>query len=318
MRLNENFSGMKLPGPDGFARKNLTFLTLLDNEQSKDVYDLPLTYSLEMGVVRWEDTQGIHAVSLRDNKELSKLWEPMTAERFTCLMATLHPTFIREVDRYQRCVLDVSPEGQILKSGSDEDLEFTSLAYFPHPVDKDKEDGDRYWDILLAPSKMDTRQLIVPIMRKERIKRVASQLTLADFGWEAADMHAAIQEMHPIPAEIINETYRIETAKSIVPPDPGLIQQTAVYLRENLGVDSHPNDWTRAQWASANNARLASRLYAQTADFSFDKAAEAIHALTAVVKKQWNHPAPRTVATIGSRDLPPTLRQGQQTPRRGI
>ena len=48
---------------------------------------------------------------------------------------------------------------------------------------------------------------------------------------------------------------------------PGLIQQTAVYLREKLGVDLYPNGWTRAQWASANNARLTSRLHAQTADF---------------------------------------------------
>jgi hypothetical protein len=104
----------------------------------KDVYDLPSTYSLETGVVRWEDAEVLHAISLRDNEELSNLWEPMTAERFTYLMTTLHPTFTREPDSYRRCVLAISPEGQILKSDSDEDLEYTSLPYFPRPVGREE------------------------------------------------------------------------------------------------------------------------------------------------------------------------------------
>lgn len=317
MELNKSSSGIELPEPEDFARKNLTFLVLFDNEQTKDVYDLPLVYSLDTGIVKWEDAQGIHTISLRDNEELSKLWEPMTAQRFTCLMTTLHPTFTREIYRYRRCVLDVSPEGQILKSTSDQNLEFTSLSYFPHPVDKDREDGDRYWDVLLGPHEVDTRIDIVPIVDREWMERVASQLTLADFGWEAAKMHADIQEPHPIPAEFINETYGIETAKDIVPPDPGLIQQTAVYLREKLGVD-HPNDWTPAQWASANNARLASRLHAQTADFPRDKAADAVRALTAAVKHQRGQRPPfATAATINPQGLP-TTHQNPQTLRRGI
>lgn len=312
MRLDENLSGMTLPDPEVFARKNLTFLVLFEDEQTKDVYDLPLTYSLETGMVRWEDARGIHTISLRDNEELAGLWEPMTAERFTYLMATLHPTFTRGIHRYRRCVLDVSPEGQILKSASDEDLEFTSLAYFPHPVDKDKEDGERYWDVLVAPSEIETRANIVPIANREWMEKIASQATLADFGWEAANMHAAIQEPHPIPAEIINEIYGIKTAKGIVPPDPELIQQTAAYLREKLGVDPHPNDWTPAQWASANNARLTSRLHAQTADFPADKAAHAIRALTAAVKNQRSqHPPFMTAATINPQG-PPIRQQGQQ------
>ena len=194
----------------------------------------------------------------------------MTAERFTALMATLHPTFTRETHKYQRCVLNISPEGQILKSASSEDLQFTSLAYFPHSVDKEKEDGWRYWDTLLAPSGLDTRIEIVPVTDREWFERVASQSTLADFAWKAAWMHAAIQEPHPIPAEVVNEIYRIETAKGIAPPDPELIPQTAAYLRENLGV-GHSKDWTLARWVSANNARLASRLHAQTADFPSDR-----------------------------------------------
>jgi hypothetical protein len=96
MQLDENFSGIKLPDPGDLVTKNLTFLTLMDYTKWKDIYDLPLTYSLETGVVRWEDTQGIHTISLRDNEELSGLWEPMTAERFTYLMTSLHPTFTRE------------------------------------------------------------------------------------------------------------------------------------------------------------------------------------------------------------------------------
>jgi hypothetical protein len=317
MRLNENLSGMELPQPDDLARKNLTFLVLFEDEQTKDVYDLPLTYSLETGVVRWEDAEGHHTISLRDNEELSVLWEPMTAEKFTYLMTTLHPTFTRGIHKYRRCVLDVSPEGQILKSASDEDLEFTSLAYFPHPVDKDTQDGWRYWDTLLAPSELGTRIDIVPVTDRERFENVASQPTLADFGWEAADMHAAIQEEHAIPAEIINEIYRIETARAIAPPDPELIQRTAVYLREKLGVDPHPNDWTGTQWTSANNARLRSRLHAQTADFPHEEAAPAMRALTAAVKNQYNRPTTtRTAATINPRNLPPTKRQqGWQPPK---
>jgi hypothetical protein len=151
VELNKNPFGIELPRPDEFTRKNLTFLVLLENEQSKDIYDLPLTYSLEMGVVRWEDAEGIRTISLRDNEELSGLWEPMTAERFTYLMTTLHPTFTRETHKYQRCLLNISPEGQILKSDSDEDLEFTSLAYFPRPVGRDGKEGWEYWDTLLAP-----------------------------------------------------------------------------------------------------------------------------------------------------------------------
>lgn len=319
MQLNETLSGMELPDPEDFTRKNLTFLALFENEQTKDVYDLPLTYSLETGVVRWEDAQGHHTISLRDNEGLSELWEPMTAERFTHLMATLHPTFTRGTHKYQRCLLDVSPEGQILKSASSEDLEFTSLAYFPHPVDKDKEDGWEYWDTLLAPRELDTRHWIAPAINRERLAAAASQLTMADFGWEAEKIHGSIQEEHPIPAEIINEIYRIETAKGIVPPDPALIQQTAAYLREKLGVDPHPNDWTPAQWASANNARLTSRLHAQTADFPPDEAARAIRALTAAVESQPSRRlTSRTAATINPRDLPSTTQQGQQPPRRGV
>ncbi|MGH3696688.1 MAG: hypothetical protein ACRDRX_22330 [Pseudonocardiaceae bacterium] len=312
MRLDENLSGIKLPDPDDFSRKNLTFLVLFDDEQTKDVYDLPLAYSLETGVVRWEDSRGIHTISLRDNEELAGLWEPMTAERFTYLMATLHPTFTRGIHRYRRCVLDVSPEGQILKSASGEDLEFTSLAYFPRPVDKDKEDGWRYWDVLLAPSEIEIRANIVPVTDRKWMEKIASQPTLADFGWEAAKMHAAIQEPHPIPAEIINEIYRLETTKGIVPPDPELIPQTAAYLHEKLGVDPHPNDWTPAQWASANNARLASRLHAQTADFPPDKAAHAILTLTAAVKNQRSQRPPfMTAATINPQGLL-IRQQGQQ------
>jgi hypothetical protein len=305
---------MELPRPDDLTRRNLTFLVLFANEQTKDAYDLPLTYSLETGVVRWEDAQGIHTIPLRDNEELLKLWEPMTAERFTYLMATLHPTFTQGIHRYRRCLLDVSPEGQILKSTSDGDLGFTSLAYFPHPIHKDHEDGWRYWDTLLGDG---TEHHIAPVTDREWAAKIASQLTLADFGWEAAKMHAAIQDLHPIPADLINEIYGLEAARAIVPPDPELIPQTTVYLREELGVD-HPNDWTQAQWASANNARLMSRLHAQTADFPPEQAAQAIRALTAAVKHQRSQRPPfATAVTITPQSLS-TTHQGQQSPRRGI
>jgi hypothetical protein len=173
VRLDENISGIRLPDADDFASKNLTFLVLFVKDDIQDVYDLPLTYSLETGVVRWEDIHGIHTVSLRDNEELTELWEPMTPERFTALMATLQPTFTREADRYQRCILNITPEGQILKSDSDEDLQFTSLAYFPTSIDDDKNEGWDYWDILLG-SKTDIRADIVPDMRREWLEKIAS------------------------------------------------------------------------------------------------------------------------------------------------
>lgn len=317
MRLDENLSGIRLPNADDFANKNLTFLVLFEEERTNDVYDLPLAYSLETGVARRKDAHDIHTISLRDNEELLKLWEPMTPERFTYLMATLQPTFTRETDKYQRCILNISPEGQILKSDSDQDLQFTSLAYFPASIDDDENEGWHYWDTLVE-SNTDIRPSIVPDMHSGRLAEVASQPTLADFGWKAAWIHRAVQETHPMPVEFINRIFGIETAKGIAPPDPELIPQTAVYLREELGVDSHPYDWTPAQWVSANNARLASRLHAQTADFPPDQAAQAIRALTAAVKHQRSQRPPfATAATINPQGAP-TRHQGPQTPRHRV
>ena len=73
---NETPLGIKLPTADDFSGETLTFLVLFENEQTKDVYDLPLAYSLETGVVRWEDSKGIHTISLRGNEELSTCGSP--------------------------------------------------------------------------------------------------------------------------------------------------------------------------------------------------------------------------------------------------
>jgi uncharacterized protein with von Willebrand factor type A (vWA) domain len=93
-------------------------------------------------------------------------------------------------------------------------------------------------------------------------------------------------------------------------------QRTTVYLREKLGVDPHPNDWTGTQWASANNARPTSKFHAQTTEFPPDKAARAIRALTAAVKNQHNRRlTTRTAATINPRNLLRTKhQQGWQPP----
>jgi hypothetical protein len=203
MRLNENLSGMKLPNPEDFARKSLTFLVLMDFTKWKDIYDLPLTYSLETGVVRWEDAAGVHTISLRDNEELSGLWEPMTPERFTYLMTTLHPTFTRETDRYRRCLLNISPEGQILKSDPRKKLEYTSLTYFPRPIGKEEKEGWQYWDDLLDPEQgsqwlhgLTIKGTQKPVVEREDAEEVADQPTLADFGWATHAIHERIQEDH--------------------------------------------------------------------------------------------------------------------------
>ena len=329
MELDKTSSGIALPGPDDFVRKSLTFLVLMDYTAWKDIYDLPLTYSLETGVVRWEDTEGVHTVSLRDTEELSQLWEPMTSERFTYLMATLHPTFARETHRYSRCVLNISPEGQILKSDSGKDLEYTSLTYFPRLIGREGKEGWEYWDDLLDPEKGGgqwLRGLIVngvqrPVVERDRAEKAASQPTLADFGWDADIVHENIQEKHnplagPSTATMTHPRYTDGIIRAAPPNDPHAIEQTAVYLREKLGVDPHPALWTAQQWVSASNARLNSRLHAQTADFPPDQAASAIRALTAAVKNQRNRSTTtRTAATINPRDLPRTKRQqGWQPP----
>lgn len=336
MQLKENISGIELPYPDDFTRKTLTFLALMDYTKWKDIYDLPLTYSLETGVVRWEDTEGSHEVSLRDNEELCDLWEPMTAERFTYLMATLHPTFTREAHRYRCCVLNVSPEGQILKSTSDKDLEFTSLTYFPRPVGREGKEGWEYWDDLIDPEDggQCLRGLIIegtqrPVVDRERAQRLASQPTLADFGWDADIVHEDIQEKHnPLAGPstdaefamgVTYPKYEDGIIRAAPPNDPHAVQQTADFLREKLGVDPHPALWTTEHWAAANNARLNSRLHAQTADFPPDEAARAIRALTTAVKNQRSRRiTTRTAATINPRATHRTLQRGQQPPRQGV
>jgi hypothetical protein len=326
MRLNENLSGIKLPNPEDFARKSLTFLVLMDFTKWKDIYDLPLTYSLETGVVRWEDAAGVHTISLRDNEELSGLWEPMTPERFTYLMTTLHPTFTRETDRYRRCLLNISPEGQILKSDPRKKLEYTSLTYFPRPIGREEKEGWEYWDDLLDPEQggqwlhgLTIKGAQKPVVEREDAEKVASQPTLADFGWAAGVVHENIQEIHNPLAGPSNEVeaatvtyprYLDGIIRAAPPNDPHAIEQTAVYLRDKLGVDPHPALWTRTHWVSANNARLKSRLHTQTADFPPEKAAPAIRALPAAVNNQGNRPTTtRTAATINPRDLPRTKRQ---------
>jgi hypothetical protein len=325
VELDKTPSGIQLPDPDDFTRKSLTFLALMDFTTGKDIYDLPLTYSLETGVVRWEDVEGVHTISLRDNEELSQLWEPITAERFTYLMATLHPTFTRETHRYSRCLLNISPEGQILKSASDKDLEFTSLTYFPRLIGREEKEGWEYWDDLLDPEEGGQwlRGLVIkgvqrPVVERERAEKVASQPTLADFGWAADIVHEGIQEKHNPLAGPRNEVqaamvtyprYDDGIIRAAPPNDPHAIEQTAGYLRDKLGVEPHPALWTTQHWTSASNARLNSRLHAQTADFPPDQAAHAIRALTAAVKNQRNRPTTRTAATIKPRDLPRTKRQ---------
>ena len=332
MELDQTPSGIKLPRPDDFTRKSLTFLVLMDSTMWKDVYDLPLTYSLETGVVRWEDAEGVHTISLRDTEELSKLWEPMTAERFTYLMTTLHPTFARETDRYSRYLLTISPEGQILKSDSDKDLQFTSLTYFPRLIGREEKAGWQYWDDLLDPEGGGQwlRGLIVkgtqkPIVERDRAEKVASQPTLADFGWAADAIHKDIQNDHnPLagPSDEVEATtvtyprYEDGIIRAAPPNDPHATELTADYLRDKLGIAPHPARWTRTHWISASNARLNSRLHAQTADFPPEKAAPAIRTLTTAVKNQHNRPTTtRTAATIKPRDLPRTKhQQGWQPP----
>jgi hypothetical protein len=283
MRLNKNLSDMELPDPEHFTRETLTFMVLIDNGIWKDIYDLPLAYSLETGVVRWEEAEGVHTISLRDNEELSDLWEPMTAERFTYLMTTLHPTFTREAHRYRRCALAISPEGQILKLDPYGNPEFTSLTYFPRPVGREEKEGWEYWDNLLDPEQggQRLRGLIIegeqrPVVERERAQKVASQPTLADFGWGADIIHEDIQNKHnPLvgpsteveAAMVTYPRYEDGIIRAAPPSDPHAIEQTADYMREKLGVDPHPALWKPEHWASANNARLNSRLHAQTADF---------------------------------------------------
>ncbi|HKR50883.1 MAG TPA: hypothetical protein VJT72_15125, partial [Pseudonocardiaceae bacterium] len=298
MELDKTPSGIELPNPDDFTRKSLTFLVLMDSTTWKDIYDLPLTYSLETGAVRWEDTAGIHTVSLRDTEELSQLWEPMTAERFTYLMTTLYPTFARETDRYSRCLLNISPEGQMLKSASGKDLEYTSLTYFPRLIGREEKEGWEYWDDLLDPEEGGQwlRGLIIegvqrPVVERDRAEKLASQPTLADFGWDADIVHESIQEKHnplagPSTATVTYPRYDDGIIRAAPPNDPHAIEQTSIYLRDKLGVEPHPALWTTQNWTSANNARLNSRLHAQTADFPPEKAAHAIRALTAALKNQ--------------------------------
>lgn len=332
MELDKTPSGIELPQSYDFTRKSLTFLVLMDFATSKDIYDLPLTYSLETGVVRWEDAEGIHTISLRDTEELSKLWEPMTPERFTYLMTTLYPTFTRETDRYQRGLLNISPEGQILKSDPRKRLEYTSLTYFPHLIGREEKEGWHYWDDLLNPEGggqwlhgLTIKGTQKPVVDREDAEKVASQPTLADFGWAAGTLHGDIQEIHnPLAgpsdeveaATVTYPRYDDGIIRAAPPNDPHAIAQTAAYLREKLSVDPHPAMWTAQHWILANNARLNSRLHAQTADFPPDKAAHAIRALTAAVKNQHNRPTTtRTAATINPRHLPQTKRQqGWQPP----
>lgn len=145
-------------------------------------------------------------------------------------------------------------------------------------------------------------------MDREDAEKVANQPTLADFGWAAHTIHESIQEDHNPLAGPSNEVeaamvtyprYDDGIIRAAPPNDPHAIEQTAVYLRDTLGIDPHPALWAARHWVTANNARLNSRLHAQTADFPRDKAAPAIRALTAAVKNQHNRrttkgPQPRS------------------------
>lgn len=102
------------------------------------------------------------------------------------------------------------------------------------------------------------------------------------------------------------------------PNDPHAIEQTALYLRDKLGIDPHPTLWTRTHWVSASNARLNSRLHAQTADFPPEQAAPAIHALTAAVKNQRDRRPPFMPTATISPQGPPVRQQTARPPRRKV
>jgi hypothetical protein len=156
---------------------------------------------------------------------------------------------------------------------------------------------------------------------------VASQPTLADFGWAADTIHKDIQNDHnPLAgprdeveaAMVTYPRYTDGIIRAALPNDPHAIEQTALYLREKLGVDPHPALWTRTQWVSASNARLNSRLHAQTADFPPEQAAPAIRALTTAVKNQRDRRPPFMPAATISPQNPPTRQQNPRSRQRRV
>lgn len=116
--------------PGNFKATNLVFYAIM----GADLHDLPVVYSLETGVVSWNEGRERHTVSLRRNPEIFLLWEPMTPEKLNYLMAILYsvPDYEGFTD-HDLHALSISPEGHVIKASTGL-VEETTLARFPHSV----------------------------------------------------------------------------------------------------------------------------------------------------------------------------------------
>lgn len=280
--------------PGNFKATNLVFYAIM----GADLHDLPVVYSLETGVVSWDEGRERHTVSLRHDLELSLLWEPMTPEKFNYLMAILYsvPDYEGFTD-HDLHALSISPEGHVIKA-SPGLVEETTLARFPSSVGSS--DARGRWKIIWDREDDDKNYTGEEPDRVTRIgtaRGADDQPSLAEFSHQVHTLHK--------PSGTTDEYTDNSHA----------IAQAANFLRTKMGVDKPPAEWTQKQWSSANCARLHSIRHAETTDFSEEKAARAVQALVAAVETQRTKRRTfrkKTAAGMTQGPLPPGLPGGQQ------